>query len=521
MLDQFQVQNKLRIMIQSNIETPFYNRQDNILFLPNIYDWKNDYLSFIKHYSYGNLRISSIDLITREVIEAIKDNPHIYAIELGSEKEPYTLTREVFDLLNESNSLYKITTSLVTGEYSIREMELLTFFNQTMVGEYSIVDLKSFSSFVFRDPLLDREISYLEQYLGRDVTIDFRYDDYSNILKVIQKLEGRNITFNILENEALSLYSKQFQDVIQHKEKIYMNHSTKLDQYLFMHSFLDIMVADVKNSNMSMYEKYLAVFQIVTHYKLFQENEQNKNSARLLEHVLFNNFGVCYGFSELLVALLDKVGIKAFNVSFELYKESEKIHLSDLARLNKEELNRKLGNVEYHSRVIVRLIDPKYHIDGIFFADPTWDNSLESHYFNHSLMTPYETTLEFTRFYDTDVSIFNISSMEEFLNKIKLLPNSIFYFLEVIQNIDFSYYVYLKKNYDFDVEDYDFLLDAYNYIIKYTKKSVSKDARFQALEILFQFIYPDLTEVEKEQYLVLLQEKNQKRDEQFFRKGGR
>ena len=210
MLDQFQVQNKLRIMIQSNIETPFYNRQDNILFIPNIYDWKNDYLSFIKHYSYGNLRISSIDLITREVIEAIKDNPHIYAIELGSEKEPYTLTREVFDLLNESNSLYKITTSLVTGEYSIREMELLTFFNQTMVGEYSIVDLKSFSSFVFRDPLSDREISYLEQYLGRDVTIDFRYDDYSNILKVIQKLEGRNITFNILENEALSLYSKQF-----------------------------------------------------------------------------------------------------------------------------------------------------------------------------------------------------------------------------------------------------------------------------------------------------------------------
>ena len=118
------------------------------------------------------------------------------------------------------------------------------------------MDLKSFSSFVFRDPLSDREISYLEQYLGRDVTIDFRYDDYSNILKVIQKLEGRNITFNILENEALSLYSKQFQDVIQHKEKIYMNHSTKLDQYLFMHSFLDIMVADVKNSNMSMYEKY-------------------------------------------------------------------------------------------------------------------------------------------------------------------------------------------------------------------------------------------------------------------------
>ena len=57
MLDQFQVQNKLRIMIQSNIETPFYNRQDNILFIPNIYDWKNDYLSFIKHYSYGNLRI--------------------------------------------------------------------------------------------------------------------------------------------------------------------------------------------------------------------------------------------------------------------------------------------------------------------------------------------------------------------------------------------------------------------------------------------------------------------------------
>ena len=50
-------------------------------------------------------------------------------------------------------------------------------------------------------------------------------------------------------------------------------------------------------------------------------------------------------------------------------------------------------------------------------------------------MTPYETSLENVRFYETDVSIFNVNSAEEFLDKVKRLPNSLHYFLDIIKKI--------------------------------------------------------------------------------------
>lgn len=510
----FHFQNKLCV-VNSNDGNYFYDENENILYLSN--EYKKELIDVIKHYSFSNFKILSSALVTKEVLEAIRDNTHISSVTLGSNDDPYVLTREDFDLLNASESLFHIDTLDVSGKYSSREMEYLSFFKNVQIGQYQASHLVSFDSFHFYMDLNDEEIGFLSKYIKSNVSIYMEYQNYDNMIRVINALKGKNIIFNISDCRALSNYFEDFRKIMDQGEKIYIIQSMNLDKYIFLVSYLKLMVKDIVDSNLSPYERYLAVYEIVTHFKEYLENNQNIGAARSLEYTLFNNFMVCEGFSELMVALLEQIGIYAFNIDVDLYKEKEVVTLADQAQLNRKQIAIKLGNVAYHSRVLVRLIDPKYGIDGIFIADPTWDNSLEHHYFNHSLMTPYETSLENVRFYETDVSIFNVNSAEEFLDKVKRLPNSLHYFLDIIKKIDYSYFLHLNKDYDLDLDDPEFLLDVYNYIITNTKNRVSDEVRNKALDVLFHFIYSDLDQ----NYFEQIKVENKERDKDYFNRGGR
>lgn len=509
------IRNKLNIVALPSVLELTYNKDNNTILLPVNYNI-NDLISIVSNYSFPNLRILSTSLITKEVIKAIKNNTHISSITLGSEENPYVLTREVFDILNESESLFTIDTKEVVGKYSSREMEYLSFFKDIRVGQYKLSDLLTYSTFHFYSSLSKKEIAYLDTYMPSNVSIFFEYGDFQNMIQIIQVLRNRGIVFHIRELPS-EMFFKEFQSLVNLNEKIYIVNSMSLDKYMFLNSYLDLMVKDIRESNMSPYEKYLGVYEIVTHFKGYLENTQNTDEARILDKILFNNYIVCKGFALLFVALLDKVGIKAFDIDVEYYKGSEKVSTLDYARLTKEQIKAKKGNIAYHSRVLVRLVDSKYDIDGLFIADPTWDNELLRHYFNYSLLTPCEMSLETEKFYDTDVSILNISSSEEFFLKLEKLPNSINYFLEFIEKLDYNYFSYLKNTYDLDTADLDMLFDIYNYIIMHTKKRVPEDVRNQALEVLFHFIHSNLDS----NYLTQIKDDNLERDTLLFHGGGR
>ena len=510
------IRNKLNIIALSSAIELTYDKDSNTLLLPVNYNIQ-DFISIISHYSFPNLRILSTSLITKEVIEAIRDNTHISSITLGSKEEPYVLTREVFDILNESESLFTINTDEVVGKYTSQEMEYISFFHNIHVGQYQASHLVSINSFHFYIDLTEIEIDFLVKYINSGVSIYLEYQNYDNMIKVINALKGKNIIFNICDSRTLSNYFEDFKKIMNQGEKIYIINSMNLDKYIFLISYLKLMVKDIVASNLSPYEKYLGVYEIVTHFKEYLENNYNIGDARNLEYALFNNFMVCEGFSNLLVALLEQIGIFAFNIDVELHKEKEIVTLAEQAQLNRRLIAIKLGNVAYHSRVLVRLVDSKYNIDGLFIADPTWDNSLEHHYFNHSLMTPYETSLEHACFYETDISILNVSSSKEFMEKIRKLPNAVNYFLEFIEKLDFHYFKYLKKAYELDVTNVDMILDIYNYIIMHTKKRVTEEVRNQALEVLFHFIDSDLNQ----DYFEQIKAENKERDTDFFNRGGR
>ena len=493
-----------------------YKREENTLFVPPQH--LSLLIDIIKGYPFSSLNILSTSLINNEVIKAIRDNQHLSFIKLGSRDDVYTLTREVFDILNSSESLYVIDTDDVVGKYTTREMEYLPYFERICIKQYRFEDFLYNDSFHFSEALTDKEMENLKKYLKPYVSIFLEYEDYGNIIHVIESLKGKNIVYNIIGYDSLGDYFPSFQKLIQSGEKIYIVQSMSLDKYMFVISYLESMVKDIKESNLSPYENYLGVYEIVTHFKEYLDNVRNTDEARELEYLLFNEFYVCYGFSELAVALLERVGIKAVNVEVDFFKEKEEVTLEDYAKLTKEQIKVKKGNRAYHSRILLRLQDSKYDIDGLFFADATWDNSLEHHYFNHSLMTPYETSLENKTFYDSPVSVFNISSAAEFMVQI-FKPGYFDYFLEVIKKVDYDYYKILKKKYAFDLDDPSFLNEIYNYIIMHTKRGVSLEKKNQALYQLFHFIYPTMEKEKLQEFLYELQQENKERDTIYFKKG--
>ena len=510
------VHNKLNIIALPNVFKLTYDKDNNTLFLPLNYNM-NDFLSIVSSYSFPNLKILSTSLITMEVLEAIRDNQYISSIILGCEDDPFTLTREIFDLLNQSESLFNIMTNKVVGKYSSREIEYLAYFKKVKVGQYCASDLMFLDSFHFYMPLDDLEIEYLNQYLKNGVSITFEYQNYDSVLKVIKTLNGKHINFNIRDDKQLFNYLELFQEVMDQGEKISIIESMQLYQYIFIMSYMKMMVKDIASSTLSTYERYLAVYEIVTHFKEYLEVNQHFALSRELEYVLFNQFIVCEGFSNLFVALLELVGISACNVEIIIQKEREIPTLAQEAQLNREKLELLRGNVAYHSRVLVRLSDLKYHIDGVFISDPTWDNSLENHFFNHSLMTPYETSLEKVTFGEMNIDIFKVNSSEEFLDKVTKNEKILNDFIDIIQKIDLDYYLHLKKDYSLDTEDSGFLLDVYNYIITHCKKKVSDETKNQALDVLFHFIYSELDS----SFLKKVIEDNQERQKYYFKNGGR
>lgn len=521
-----EIHNKLSIKASNQCAVVTYDNKTNTLFIPiNGIDYTR-LCSFIHEYPYSELRILSTILIHDEVINAIANNQSIVFVKLGSIDDPYTLTRKVFDQLNTSESLFSIDTAYVEGEYTTKEMDYLPFFQKMVVQNYSIEDLLTEKVFSFYQSISDQELDYLKKYLVNGVKVNFYYENYVNILRAIRELKSKHIEFSLQKYDDLSMYIKDFEQLLVQGVSISFLQDMDFSQYIKVDAILELMVKDIKESNLSPYEKYLGVYEIVTHFKEYLDDENNWVYARRLEYLLFNEFYACYGVSELMKALLDKIGIKAYNVKVEFYKEKEEINQQEQEALNKQllyihlgnqnyysQVLRKASNMAHHSRLLVKLDDPKYQIDGIYIADPTWDISMDQHIFTHSLLTFYEMKLEDAKFYESDVSIFGVTSSTEFIELVKRRKNVISYFLKIIQVIDKSYYKYLNEYYDLNVYSNEMLLDIYEYILKYTKHPVLPDKRKNALEELFHYIYPSLTKEERDKFREELESDN------HFKKG--
>ena len=124
-----------------------------------------------------------------------------------------------------------------------------------------------------------------------------------------------------------------------------------------LENLLDLMVKDIKESDLSPYEKYIAVYNIVRSFKQYQyyENSETKDhevpdQSRNIYLILMNEWIVCVGYSQLLNELLKKVDISSIHWIVDHRK---------------------------HLRSYVHIQDEKYNIDGFYMCDPTWDRTQE------------------------------------------------------------------------------------------------------------------------------------------------
>lgn len=187
-------------------------------------------------------------------------------------------------------------------------------------------------------------------------------NDVETINICIDEVKKRKINIDYINVKLLrKTYSDEEINQIKDKDfiKFYSDSYKKLSvaEIIKMNKLLDLCVQDIKLSDMSPYEKYIAVYNIVKSfkkYRIFEDSDYKdfiySDDSRSVYLILNNLYMVCDGYSKFLETLLERIGIN--NISLESVK-----------------LN--------HALNYVNLVDDKYKINGFYICDVTNDNEID------------------------------------------------------------------------------------------------------------------------------------------------
>ena len=239
----------------------------------------------------------------------------------------------------------------------------------------------------------------------------------NNIKNILEELSKHKRNYNIkisIENREILRQSKIINN-LPNNISLFIEtdlHTYDLETYKKEEEKLEKLIMPIRESNLSPFERYIAVYNIVKQFKEYKENEEDKEQARNLRYILDNEYIVCKGFSNLLNDLLNRVGISNKEISLAVdtsYDEGFTL----------EETPVQLAG---HGRNLIRIKDEKYNIDGIYVCDSTWDNDLKEDLYLNCLMTfdrkKEATRLEFMAYEDY---FLDFHSIDEFNAKMNLL----------------------------------------------------------------------------------------------------
>ncbi len=367
------------------------------------------------------------DFITPEMIRAVAKNPNIKKIYLGERDEGHILTKEEYEILSNSSIESIVTPGIVPELEGIFGRKIDYNDSKRLIGYDRYEDLIKKDSFSFSEPLSDEAINNLQYVKDDGIKISFdSFNDYENMFKAIDRLESLGKKYSC----QITVQSKNNYDYKNEFNNFIFSHPQYLDNdkitigvgILETYPLVDYvkyekrLIEMIKPAiNMSPFEKYLFAYNIVKKYKEYKENENEKDQSRNLYSILDGEYMVCVGYATLLNDLLTKLGISSCHYSVGVDTGFDKVDKEALVIPDDIEVNR-----EGHARVKVHIVDPKYGIDGIYFADPTWDNDMERDTYNFAAMTPSEYNglyrYNFLDFYNVD-ELFFVNSLEEFYQK--------------------------------------------------------------------------------------------------------
>lgn len=373
--------------------------------------------------------------------------------------------------------------------------------NDNIIGKYTLSSLKESMRLEFDTILPAEQFRYLKE-INNGCRIILKNIEFNNAIAIIKELDTLDKQVNIvLPNISRKDYPyTEFKKINLNSVKITFVEGIdifSLVDYIKQEEVLELMIRDIKDKNLSPLEKYMAIYEIVKKFKQFKRNNDDRDEARNIFKILFNDYIVCVGFSRLLIELLSRVGITATEMGTKVDISYDYGYVWDV----------KPVKLDDHFRVIVYLQDPKYNIDGYYMADPTWDNSLNKNLIVHSLMTfdmlqtqarlTDNTTenliLDNNNFNDfcTKINFFlkrrinNINKFDSYLNSLLKAYENLYEEIMRIIKLDKSNYEYFmskypKNNMNNEEQYNNFLTEVGHYIVSKTNKKVDVQKLFLA-----------------------------------------
>ena len=453
----------------------------------------------------GNSLILDKEIINENLFQLIKSK-NLDDIILGSKQKPYVLKESDLSYLKH---IKKIRIEEVEGKLKDNIPTYLNYKpSNYLIGYYNWNYLNSEEVLNFTGPLNEEEISNLK-YIGKQVKkINIRYDDYHNMLKVIPNLSDVEVVIKVEDKFNFPFeHFEQFDNVF-----VAINyHNYPIKYVIEQEAKLENLVKNIKNSNLSPLEKYLATYDIVKKFKQYRENKENKEKSRNLYDVLDNEYIVCKGFADLLKDLLYRIGIKAVDSSVRVILDGDELENYDA----------------WHARLLVYLNDYKYSIKGYFVVDPTWDNRMDENYYNYSLMTPHDRELDSSITYSMD-DLFGSDSFEELQKRFQKNEFILTHFMDNLKYFDKDFYENLLKKHELKEQVYSWTkqqkdglindLSLFAYIKENTEKEISGVTLIDAAMEVYKFQNPNYTLEEYQQVKSDLIKSNIKRQEKKFPK---
>lgn len=211
---------------------------------------------------------------------------------------------------------------------------------------------------------------------------------------------------------------------------------------------LDLMVSEIKNSTLSPYEKYVAVYNIVKSLKKYNYYLANEGFDKLISDqssnpylVLINEYIVCAGYALLLQLLLNKLDIPSHYWILNISENSESVVLGNCT------------NNDSHARLYVNIVDDKYGINGYFMCDPTWDNvdkkSSDLYGYQYLSMScgeshDYGKNSSSYYYFSDDIDAFND---QMFINTVEYLTkrDDLYEIFDIVKDLDPDFHAQLCK----------------------------------------------------------------------------
>ena len=419
--------------IYTTKNSPFLIEKDDI-FHKNILYINSDY--FKNHQNkvqkilktlIGNIKIDEFsiedkELINNTIIKALSKNKSLKKVSLTeyAKDNKYVLSKEDYEILKNS-SIEKIKTNAVSDSLLENFDPIISFnYDKPLISSYSYGRLTNEEDTLFLKKITVSDLENLKYLKNPNLILEVEENNVEDVLSISKRLKelGKENNVVIRAKNKDKIFARIKENEAYRQDNIYIDIKTEiypLKDFLNYETTLYEIVEPTKD--LSPFEKYIYIFNVVKQFKYYKENENDKRLSRNLYDILNNEYIVCVGYSVLLRDLLKKVGINSIGISISVdtsYDDDNTITSTTRSG---------------HARAYIYIIDPKYNIDGFYIADPTWNNFMHEDIYTHLALTNEEET--YTRRYNfigsnIDTSeLFNVKSLKEFYSKIDFFTSRI------------------------------------------------------------------------------------------------